>query len=72
MPASGPDSRPNPTFRRPRARWLDEGEFRLIREWVPLAQFPTEFEVHYGRLLITLDDLAAGRFGRTRSFPKFT
>jgi hypothetical protein len=39
---------------------------------VPLAQFPTEYEVHFGRFLIRFDDLAAGRFDKMRSFPGFT
>ncbi|MEV4534738.1 DUF1963 domain-containing protein [Asanoa sp. NPDC049518] len=55
-----------------RIRWRREEESRLIREWVPLAQFPTEYEVHFGRFLIRFDDLAAGRFDKMRSFPAFT
>ncbi|MEU7876218.1 DUF1963 domain-containing protein [Dactylosporangium sp. NPDC049140] len=55
-----------------RIRWRLEEVSRLIQEWVPLAQFPTEYEVHFGRFLIRFDDLAAGRFDKMRSFPGFT
>ncbi|MEV4620300.1 DUF1963 domain-containing protein [Asanoa sp. NPDC049573] len=55
-----------------RIRWRREEESRLIQEWVPLAQFPTESAVHFGRFLIRFDDLAAGRFDKMRSFPAFT
>ncbi|WP_262284367.1 YwqG family protein [Micromonospora sp. MA102] len=55
-----------------RIRWRREEESRLIREWVPLAQFPTEYSFHFGRFLIRFDDLAAGRFDNMRSFPAFT
>ncbi|WP_234590896.1 DUF1963 domain-containing protein [Micromonospora sp. MH99] len=62
-----------PDLARPeRMRWRREEESRLIREWVPLAQFPTEFFCHFGRFLIRFDDLAAGRFDQMRSFPAFT
>ncbi|MGC4819796.1 hypothetical protein [Micromonospora sp. DT63] len=65
--ATGPDlARPE------RIRWRREEESRLIREWVPLAQFPTESFCHFGRFLIRFDDLAAGRFDQMRSFPAFT
>lgn len=55
-----------------RVRLRHEEEYRLIREWVPLAQFPTESEVYYGCFLISSDDLAAKRFGQMRSFTMFT
>ncbi|WP_330276354.1 YwqG family protein [Lentzea sp. NBC_00516] len=58
-----------------RAEWfrrLREEESRLRREWVPLAQFPTESDVYYGCFLISTDDLAARRFDRMRSFTMFT
>ncbi|WP_189222452.1 DUF1963 domain-containing protein [Saccharothrix coeruleofusca] len=55
-----------------RIRLRQEEERRLIREWVPLAQFPTESDVYYGCFLISSDDLAAKRFERTRSFTMFT
>ncbi|TYB91451.1 hypothetical protein FXF53_30240 [Micromonospora sp. WP24] len=55
-----------------RIRWRREEESRLVREWVPLVQFPTEYFCHFGRFLIRFDDLAAGRFDKMRSFPAFT
>lgn len=62
-----------PDLPRPeRSRLQREEEGRLIREWVPLAQFPTESDVYYGCFLISLDDLAAKRFEKTRSFTMFT
>ncbi|MFD7659989.1 DUF1963 domain-containing protein [Actinosynnema sp. NPDC059797] len=53
-------------------RLENEEEDRLTREWVPLVQFSTESEVYYGCFLISLDDLAAKRFDRARSFTMFT
>ncbi|CCH32688.1 YwqG family protein [Actinosynnema sp. NPDC047251] len=47
-------------------------KYRLTREWVTLAQFPTDSEVHYGCFLISRDDLADKRFDRTLSFTMFT
>ncbi|CAM4081757.1 DUF1963 domain-containing protein [Kibdelosporangium persicum] len=53
-------------------RLCDAEESRLIREWVPLAQFLTESDYHYGCFLISLDDLAAKRFDTMLSFTMFT
>ncbi|WP_394618642.1 DUF1963 domain-containing protein [Lentzea sp. JNUCC 0626] len=50
----------------------DVEEYRLTREWVPLAQFYTESDYHYGCFLISTDDLAAKRFERMRSFTMFS
>ncbi|QFZ17749.1 DUF1963 domain-containing protein [Saccharothrix syringae] len=47
-------------------------EHRLIREWVPLAQFYTQSDVHYGCFLISFEDLAAKRFDKMRSFTMFS
>ncbi len=47
-------------------------EYRLTREWVPLAQFYTESDYYYGCFLISFDDLAAKRFDRMLSFTMFT
>ncbi|MBB5960752.1 hypothetical protein FHS29_007380 [Saccharothrix tamanrassetensis] len=47
-------------------------KYRLTREWVPLAQFPTGSQYHYGCFLIGRDDLADKRFDRTLSFTMFT
>ena len=55
-----------------RFRLRHEEELRLNREWVPLAQFPTESEFYYGCFLISSDDLAAKRFDQMRSFTMFT
>lgn len=55
-----------------RFRLLRAEEHRLIREWVPLAQFHTESDYYYGCFLMSLDDLAAKRFDRARSFTMFT
>ncbi|WP_159104604.1 DUF1963 domain-containing protein [Plantactinospora sp. BB1] len=55
-----------------RWHWLEEEEFRLTQEWVPLVQFATESDLHYGRFFISFADLAAGRFDKMRSFPGFT
>ncbi|MFJ5986900.1 DUF1963 domain-containing protein [Lentzea sp. NPDC092896] len=55
-----------------RFRLLHEEEHRLIREWVPLAQFYTTSDLYYGCFLISFDDLAAGRFDQMRSFTMFT
>lgn len=49
-----------------------EEEQRLVGEWLPLAQFPTQSEVYYGCFLIRAEDLAAQRFDRMRSFTMFT
>ncbi|MBQ1043672.1 DUF1963 domain-containing protein [Micromonospora sp. C32] len=52
---------------------LYEERQRVMREWVPLAQFgvPDEEFVN-ARFLIRHDDLAAGRFDRALSFCEFT
>ncbi|WP_439657374.1 DUF1963 domain-containing protein [Lentzea sp. HUAS TT2] len=55
-----------------RYRLMREEEYRLVRELVPLAQFPTASEFYYGCFLISTDDLAAKRFGQMRSFTMFT
>ncbi|RDI31803.1 uncharacterized protein DUF1963 [Lentzea flaviverrucosa] len=55
-----------------RFRLQGEEEHRLIQEWVPLAQFPTNGEFYYGCFLIRSDDLAAQRFDQMRSFTMFT
>ncbi|MGW6442880.1 DUF1963 domain-containing protein [Lentzea sp. NPDC055074] len=64
---SGPE-----VSREERFRLMDEEERRLIREWVPLAQFATASEFYYGCFLITTGDLAARRFDQMRSFTMFT
>ncbi|BCY11710.1 DUF1963 domain-containing protein [Actinoplanes sp. L3-i22] len=48
-------------------------EARMMREWVPLAQFavPRQDYIH-GRFLIRHDDLAAARFDQALSFCEFT
>ncbi|HUQ55243.1 hypothetical protein [Lentzea sp.] len=50
----------------------EQAEYRLTREWVPLAQFYTESDYYYGCFLIGFDDLAAKRFDGMRSFTMFT
>ncbi|WP_433270914.1 YwqG family protein [Actinosynnema sp. CS-041913] len=47
-------------------------KYRLTREWVPLAQFHTGSQHHYGCFLVSRDDLADKRFDRTLSFTMFT
>ncbi|MFD6138381.1 DUF1963 domain-containing protein [Promicromonospora sp. NPDC060271] len=54
-----------------RARQLELEALRLMREWVPLAQFVPD-DVHRGRFLIRRNDLAAGRFDKALSFTAFT
>lgn len=52
---------------------LYEEEQRVMREWVPLAQFGVPDEEYVNaRFLIRHDDLAAGRFDRALSFCEFT
>ncbi|MGM1058570.1 DUF1963 domain-containing protein [Saccharothrix sp. Mg75] len=51
---------------------IEAEEHRLIQEWVPLAQFYTQSDVHYGCFLISFEDLAARRFDKTRSFTMFS
>ncbi|SDG04671.1 Uncharacterized protein YwqG [Lentzea fradiae] len=58
--------------REEQTRVTDEEEARLIREWVTLAQFPTQSDVYYGCFLMSAEDLAAKRFDRARSFTMFT
>ncbi|WP_229075017.1 DUF1963 domain-containing protein [Actinoplanes sp. DH11] len=55
-----------------RGRWLEEEEFRIRQEWVPLVQCDTNSEFYYGRYFISFDDLAACRFDKVRSVPGFT
>ncbi|WP_344042876.1 DUF1963 domain-containing protein [Saccharothrix xinjiangensis] len=55
-----------------RTRLRRAEEYRLIREWVPLAQFHTGSDFYYGCFLIGSDDLAAQRFDGMRSFTMFT
>ncbi|MGW4873932.1 DUF1963 domain-containing protein [Streptomyces chartreusis] len=50
---------------------LEEEALRVMREWVPLAQFVPD-EVYHARFLIRHDDLAAGRFDKALSFTAFT
>ncbi|MFI6993921.1 DUF1963 domain-containing protein [Nonomuraea wenchangensis] len=47
-------------------------EHRLIQDWVPLAQFYTQSDFHYGCFLISFEDLAAKRFDGMRSFTMFS
>lgn len=61
-PAAPPDER---------ERQLELEALRLMREWVPLAQFVPD-DVHRGRFLIRRDDLAAGRLDKALSFTAFT
>jgi hypothetical protein len=50
-----------------------EEEYRVIRRWVPLAQFAVPHEEFMnGRFLIRFDDLSARRFDRALSFCEFT
>ncbi|MFD7659328.1 DUF1963 domain-containing protein, partial [Actinosynnema sp. NPDC059797] len=51
---------------------IEAEEHRLIQEWVPLAQFYTQSDVHYGCFLISFEDLAAKRFDKMRSFTMFS
>ena len=51
--------------------YLEREAIRVMREWVPLAQFVPD-DVYIGRFLIRHDDLAAGRFDRALSFTAFT
>jgi hypothetical protein len=50
---------------------LEEEALRVMREWVPLAQFVPD-EVYQACFLIRHDDLAAGRFDKALSFTAFT
>ncbi|WP_416483265.1 DUF1963 domain-containing protein [Streptomyces sp. CL12] len=50
---------------------LEKETLRVMREWVPLAQFYPD-DYYYGRFLIRHDDLAAGRFDKALSFTAFT
>ncbi|GAA4635481.1 DUF1963 domain-containing protein [Actinoallomurus vinaceus] len=50
---------------------LEEEALRVMREWVPLAQFVPD-DVYLGRFMIRHDDLAAGRFDKALSFTAFT
>ena len=50
---------------------LEEEALRVMREWVPLAQFVPD-EVYQARFLIRHDDVAAGRFDKALSFTAFT
>ncbi|GGP44875.1 DUF1963 domain-containing protein [Saccharothrix coeruleofusca] len=62
-----------PDFSNPeQVRLYDEEEYRFTREWVPLAEFRTNSDYYYGCFMISLDDLAARRFDRMRSFTMFT
>ncbi|WP_434450058.1 DUF1963 domain-containing protein [Lentzea sp. E54] len=51
---------------------IQEEEHRLVQEWVPLAQFYTQSDFHYGCFLISFEDLAAKRFDKMRSFTMFS
>ncbi|BEL05272.1 DUF1963 domain-containing protein [Actinoplanes sichuanensis] len=50
---------------------LEQETVRVMREWVPLAQFVPD-DVYIGRFLIRYDDLAAACFDRALSFTAFT
>lgn len=63
----------DPDLPRPeRFRLRREEEQRLLRDWVPLAQFHTGSDYYHGCFLISSDDLAARRFDGMRSFTIFT
>ncbi|GLY97251.1 DUF1963 domain-containing protein [Actinoplanes sp. NBRC 103695] len=65
--------RANPEMSQDEWRRLEhEEEERLVRQWVPLAQFSTESEFYYGCFLIDEDDLAAKRFDKIHSCTMFT
>ncbi|GLY50340.1 hypothetical protein [Lentzea sp. NBRC 102530] len=55
-----------------RLRLQHEEEHQLVRQWLPLAQFPTQSEVYYGCFLLRAEDLAAQRFDQMRSYTMFT
>jgi hypothetical protein len=55
-----------------RLRLQGEEKEQLVREWLPLAQFPTQSEVYYGCFLLRAEDLAAKRFDQMRSYTMFT
>ncbi len=50
---------------------LERETLRVMREWLPLAQFVPD-DVYIGRILIRRDDLAAARFDKALSFTAFT
>jgi hypothetical protein len=49
---------------------LEEEAHRVMREWVPIAQFRAD-ELHIGRFLIRHDDLAARRLDKALSVTEF-
>lgn len=49
---------------------VEEEAHRVMREWVPLAQFRAD-EVHVGRFLVRHDDLAARRLDKVLSVTEF-
>ncbi|MEU4690573.1 YwqG family protein [Actinoplanes sp. NPDC023714] len=51
---------------------VEEELQRVRREWIPLVQFEPNDDVYYGRFLIRVEDLAAGRFDRAVSWTEFT
>ncbi|WP_285559269.1 DUF1963 domain-containing protein [Actinoplanes regularis] len=52
---------------------MEEKEFRVMGDWVPLAQFSVPCQAYIkGRFLIRHDDLAAGHFDKALSFCEFT
>jgi hypothetical protein len=51
---------------------VEEELQRVRREWIPLVQFDPGDEVYFGRFLIRVEDLAAGRFDRAVSWTGFT
>ena len=74
LAGAGFTSRPETRAALPGAERLHSGEveeYLLSREWVPLAQFSTGSENHYGCFLIDLEDLAAKQFDRMRSVTRF-
>lgn len=60
-----------PASWRERSVQVEKEALRVMREWVPLAQFVPD-DVYRGRFLIRHDDLAAGRIDKALSFTDFT
>ena len=55
-------------------RWRLQREEKpqLVREWLPIAQFPTQSEDYFGCFLIRTEDLTAKRFDLMRSHTMFS
>lgn len=62
----------NPIPRSERSRRRDAVKHRLMRGWVPLAQFRTRSDFDHGCFLISSNDLVAECFGGMRSFTTFS